>query len=120
MKMSSRVWGLDWSMGKVCPNTLVIHTMACEEGHWERPMPEISTPLRPDVSPLLLVKQEAPTYSKAPRSKDEDVKLHSVVYKQWDCGQITYPLQTSIFSFLEWGEYYLPCLTHEAVEGFKR
>lgn len=41
-------------------------------------MPEVSSPLKPDVRHLLLVKQEAPKYSKAPKSKDVDVKLHSL------------------------------------------
>lgn len=56
---------------------MVAHTVTFEEWHWETLMPELSIPLKPKVHQQLLVRQEAPPYTKAPKSKNVDEKLHS-------------------------------------------
>lgn len=81
---------------------------------WERLRPVISIPLKSEIYHLLFLKQETPI----PKTlKSGDVE---VVHQQWDHEPISYLLQTSIFSFLEWGKFYLPCLMHKFAAGFKR
>lgn len=58
---------------------MVIHAMDFEEGFWERLTLEVSTPLKPQVPYLLLVKPEAPSKPKALKSECECEDLFCVL-----------------------------------------
>ena len=55
--LQSRVWASVHFWPNALVARMVIHTTAYEEGRWERLMPEVPTPLKPEVHHLLLIKQ---------------------------------------------------------------